>query len=325
MTAPSSVLGPRLLGRAVAKAPDSPRVIWIPWGRATEVSGECGLTALACAAFAGADGFRVGYRWSAVAVPAADSDLQPGAGVLSALRRMLAARRTQRMGDRGWHAERAIHMATWGEACVDALPAPAAAAAITDNQIVRRSQEIADCVQHHLRAADAEEPPPDILAWRGGLYCGVRDQMRLAVGVRVPLPALLDPGIVASHLGRVGAPGILTRTLTERHVPHYAAAATPVREHGTVCLGIGLSTTAEHVVALLEVVRELLRRIDDVPAAGLPFLRESAALYEAIKPSAGPFDHPVCRPAPVTCAPAVAVVGRLPEETVADLQAFVHD
>ncbi|MGC4854679.1 hypothetical protein ACLQ24_15110 [Micromonospora sp. DT4] len=203
---------------------------------------------------------------------------------------------------------------------MDDLPTPAAAAAIDDEQILRRAREIADCV----RDGGVRELPLDPLGWRGGLYYGVRNQQRLTVGVRVPWwSGPHDVGVVASHLGRLGAPGMSVRTLAQLQVPYYAAAATPVREHATTCLGLGLSTTAEHVVALLEVVREVLRTLD-LPASRMPFLRASAGLHEAIHPSSGPFDQPASDPTPVTRPPAVAVVGRLPEQTVTEMRALVH-
>ncbi|WP_343443926.1 hypothetical protein [Micromonospora schwarzwaldensis] len=194
------------------------------------------------------------------------------------------------------------------------------AMALTDEQILCRAREIADCV----RDGGVRDSPPDPLDWRGGLYYGVGNQQRLTVGVRVPWPGPLDVGVVASHLGRVGAPGALVSTLAQRQVPYYAAAAAPVWEHATPCLGLGLSTTAEHVVALLETVREVLRTLY-IPAYRLPFLQASAALHEAIHPSTGPFDQLGNGPTPATGAPAVAVVGRLREQTVTEMRAALHD
>ncbi|WP_433393154.1 hypothetical protein [Micromonospora sp. KLBMP9576] len=304
----------------------------IPWGTATETPDATGLTALACAALFGPDAYRVGHRSSAVGMPP-----ETGPDVLderlrnvdlAALRRALVTQRAQRMGDRGWLLQRALHLAAWGESCVAALPSAAAAAAITDQQIVDRARDIIAS----LRTGGDRDDDQDPLAWRGGLYYGARNQHRLAVGVQVPWPGGADAAgcarFAAAYVGRVGAPGVLVRMLAQRQVPYYAAAALPVREHGTACLSVGLSTVAEHVVPLVETVRDLLRDIRDagIPDAQVPHLRQSVALHEAIQPSDDPFQPggggshvPADRR-----VPAVAVVGDLPEPTVVHLREAVH-
>lgn len=297
-------------------APPAPRtVVRIPWGRGTEAQDTRGTTALACAAVAGIDGFRVGHRASVIAVPGERSRMPD----LTELRGLLCARRAQQTGDRGWLAGRALHTAAWGESCVDALPDRTSAAAITDREIVRLAEEIAHCA----RAGGTSVP--DRLDWRGGLYCGVREQHRLTVGVQVPWSGAHSAEITAAWLGQVGAPGALVRTLADRAVPYYAAAAMPVVEHGTGCLSIGLSTTADHVVALVTAVRDVLNELVDagIPEAEVPRLRERAALYDALRPPDDLAEHPA--PGAPVGKPAVAVVGRLTEHDVAGLREAVHE
>lgn len=321
------------LGRLTAPAPAGPAARWIPWGTATEPSNAPGLTALTCAALFGVDAYRVGHRCSAVSVPSgATRDLlnqRLNEVDLGTLRRTLVTRRAHRMNDRGQLVQRALHLAGWGEACVDALPSGAAAAAITDQQIVEHAHDVTELI--HTEAHPGEWK--DALQWRGGMYYGARDLQRLAVGVQLPWPggiAGAEPALIAAtYLGRLGAPGSLVQTLARRQVPYYAAAAMPVQEHGTACLTIGLSTVADHVVTLLEAVRDELRRIRDfgIPNTQLPHLRASAGLYEAIHPSEDPFQGPAGDPAGPDglSAPAVAVVGRLPEATITQLREAVRE
>ena len=303
----------RSLG-ALAVTPPAPRtVVRIPWGRGTE--NARGLTALACAAVAGVDGFRVGYRASVIVRPGAHT------ADLAALRGLLCARRARQTADRGWLAGRALHTAAWGESCVDALPDRATADAIPDRDVLG----LAEAIAHSARVGGPAAWTPDGLDWRGGLYCGVRDQHRLTVGVQLPWSGRGQAGIAAAWLGQVGAPGVLVRALAERAVPYYAAAAMPVVEHGTECLSVGLSTTAEHVVALVTAVREVLREVVDagIPEAEVPRLRQRAALYEAVRP---PDDLAERRAVGVRGGtPAVAVVGRLTERHVAGLREAVDE
>lgn len=320
------------LGRVTA-TPLVPSIVrWIPWGTATEPPDAPGLTALTCAALFGVDAYRVGHHCSAVSMPSRTTrDLlnQRLSEVdLGALRRMLITRRAHRMNDRGWLVQRSLHRVAWGEACMDALPSASAAAAITDQQIVEHAHDVMERI--HTEAHPGEWR--DALAWRGGLYYGARDMQRLAVGVQLPWSGGIGGAesalIAATYLGRVGAPGSLVQTLARRQVPYYAAAAMPVQEHGAACLSIGLSTVADHVVTLLEAVRDELRHIRDfgIPDTHVPYLRASATLYEAIHPSED-FQDRVGDPAgPVgLSAPAVAVIGRLPEATVTQLREAVRE
>ncbi|MFF1791170.1 insulinase family protein [Kitasatospora sp. NPDC058243] len=313
--------------------PVPPTVEWIPWGVATEPPDAPGLTALTCAALFGTDTFRVGHRCSGITRHTGPAGVLPDQRLadvdLGALRRTLVAERAHRLGDRGWLVRRALHRVAWGEACVDALPGEAAAAAITDRQIV----EHARAVEEFLASGVGLVTSSDTLTWRGGLYYGARDNHRVAMGVQMPWPSEPSDGesalIAATYLGRVGAPGRLVQVLAQRQVPYYAAAATPAVEHGVPCLSIGLSTVADHAVGLLEAVRDMLRclRRSGIPSQELHRLRAGAELYEAVHPSSGPFDRRAEDPAgPVQPAvPAVAVIGRLPEETVARVREAVRE
>jgi hypothetical protein len=321
------------LGRVTATPPAPPAARWIPWGTATEPPDAPGLTALTCAALFGVGAYRVGHRCSAVSVHSTVTrdllNTRLREVDLGALRHTLVTQRAHRMNDRGWLVQRALHRVAWGEACVDALPSAAAAAAITNQQIVEHAHDVTELIHTEVKPDERL----DALTWRGGLYYGARDVQRLAVGVQLPWTGRNAGAesalIAATYLGRVGAPGSLVQTLTRRQVPYYAAAATPVQEHGTACLSIGLSTVADHVVALLEAVRDELRRIRGfgIPDAQLPYLQASARLYEAIHPSEDPFQFRAGDPAgPVgLSAPAVAVVGQLPEATVTQLREVVRE
>jgi hypothetical protein len=303
----------RSLGTLTTTPPAPRAVVRVPWGRGTEDAR--GLTALACAAVAGVDGFRVGHHSSVLVVPAD----RPRTADLTALRGLLCARRARQAGDRTWLAGRALHTAAWGESCVDALPDRAAADAIPDRDIAA----LAETITHSVRLGGTSTA--DRLDWHGGLYCGVRDQHRLTVGVQVPWPTEPSAPITAAWLGQVGAPGVLVRTLADRAVPYYAAAAMPVVEHGIGCLSIGLSTTSEHVVALVTTVRDVLHAVigAGIPAAEVPRLRERAALYDALRPPDDLAEPPA--DGAVAGKPAVAVVGRLTERDVAGLREAVHE
>ncbi|MFF7010940.1 hypothetical protein ACFY9Y_14610 [Streptomyces fimicarius] len=330
MTTPPS---PVSLGRVTAAPPPPVEVRWVPLGTAAEPSRPAGLTDIACAALFGVDAYRVGYRWSAVGVPPDVprgllerqlSDVDPGA-----LRRTLVTRRAVRMNDRGRLVQRALHRVGWGETCVDTGLDAAAAAAITDRQIVEHAHEILDL----LDAPARPEGRPDALAWRGGFYYGARDLQRIGVGVQLPWPdgfgGVDSVRLAAVLLGRVGTPGTLVQALARRRVPYYAAATMPVLEHGADCLRIGLSTVADHVATLLDVVRNELHRVLDagVPDTRVPFLRAGAALHEAVNPSLDPFQCRAERAAgpagPFT--PAVAVVGRPSDAALARLREIVRE
>ncbi|UED88210.1 hypothetical protein K4G22_02600 [Streptomyces profundus] len=276
----------------------------------------------------------MGHRCSMVSMPPGTTqDLlaqRLGDVDLAALRRGLATRRAQHMSDRGQLVRRALHRVAWGDDCVAALPSPAEAAAITDQQIIAHARGAMELI----RAGTHPGQCPDTLPWRGGLYYGSRNQARLAVGIQLPWPAgemgTESALITATYLGRVGAPGTLVQALARRQVPYYAAAVLPLEEHGTPCLTLGLSTVADHVVALVETVRHELRRMRDsgVPSRRLPYLRDSAKLYAAIHPSDDLFQHRTTgTPGPPagSPAPAVAVIGQLPDTTLTQLREAVRE
>jgi hypothetical protein len=312
----------RPLGRLAVAPTESRTVVRLPWGRGTEALDARGTTALACAALFGIDGVRVGRRSSLVAHGDFGLDERLRTVDPGRLRRRLLARRAQQAGDRAWYAARAIHLAAWGESCVDALPDRESAAAISDRDIIELAAEMA----RFVRSGRAGGVLPDVRDWRGGLYRGVRDQHRLTVGVQFPWPGEPSAAVVCSWLGRVGAPGVLVRTLAEHEVPYYAAAAMPVVEHGTACVSIGLSTTTAHVPALLAAVRDVVRRLDGgIPAPELPRLRAEVRLYDAVHPPTGLAERPVVGAPPGKRFPAVAVVGRLTEPVVAAIREAVDE